>query len=78
MDPVDIDERVAALDAAIARAGSAAVAADAQRKDAMAKMKLAAINARRYVDLAEKNFISAGALEARLQDGQGRPVHGAG
>ncbi len=68
MDPVDIDERVAALDAAIARAGSAAVAADAQRKDAMAKKELAAINARRYVDLAAKNFISAGALEAKLQE----------
>lgn len=68
MDPVDIDERVAALDAAIARAGSAAVAAGAQRKDALAKKELAAINARRYTDLAEKNFISAGALEAKLQE----------
>jgi HlyD family secretion protein len=68
MDPVDIDERVAALDAAIARAGSATAAADAQRKDAIAKKELAALNARRYVDLAEKNFISAGALEARLQE----------
>ncbi len=68
MDPVDIDERVAALGAAIARAGSATVAADAQRKDAVAKKELAAINARRYIDLAEKNFISAGALEARLQE----------
>jgi len=68
MDPVDIDERVAALDAAIARAGSAAAAAEAQRKDALARKELAALNARRYVDLAEKNFISAGALEAKLQE----------
>ncbi len=68
MDPVDIDERVAALDASIARAGSAAAAVEAQRKDASAKKELAAINARRYVDLAEKNFISAGALESRLQE----------
>jgi len=68
MDPVDIDERVAALDASIARAGSAAVAVEAQRKDAVAKRELAAINARRYVDLAEKNFISSGALESRLQE----------
>ncbi len=68
MDPVDIDERVAALDAAIARAGSTAVAADAQRKDAVARKELAAITARRYADLADKNFISAGALEARLQE----------
>ena len=68
MDPVDIDERGAALDAAIARAGSTAVVADAQRKDAVARKELAAITARRYADLAEKNFISAGALEARLQE----------
>ena len=68
MDPVDIDERVAALDASIARAGNAAVAVQAQLKDALAKKELAAINARRYRNLAEQNFISAGALEARLQE----------
>ncbi len=68
MDPVDIDERIAALDASLARAGSAVLAVQAQRKDAVAKKELAAINARRNADLAEKNFISAGALEARLQE----------
>ena len=68
MDPVDIDERGAALDAAIARAGSGAAAAEAQRKDAMAKRELAAVNARRYADLADKSFISTGALEAKLQE----------
>ena len=35
MDPVDLDERLAALDASIARAGSAAAAVEAQRKDAL-------------------------------------------
>ena len=68
MDPVDIDERLAALDAAIARAASAVAAVDAQRQDALARQRLAAINARRYADLAERNFISAGALEARQQE----------
>ncbi|CAN5127362.1 efflux RND transporter periplasmic adaptor subunit [soil metagenome] len=68
MDPVDIDERVAAVDASMARAGSAVLAVQAQREDAVAKKELAAINARRNVDLAAKNFISAGALEARLQE----------
>ncbi len=68
MDPVDIDERLSALDASIARAGSAAAAMEAQRKDALAKKDLAAINARRYADLADRNFISAGALEGRLQE----------
>ena len=68
MDPVDLDQRVAALDAAIARAGSAAAAMEAQRKDALARRELAIGNARRYVDLGEKNFISAGVVEAKLQE----------
>jgi HlyD family secretion protein len=68
MDPVDLDERAAALDASIARAGSAIAAAQAQRQDALAKKELAAINARRYVELGAQNFISAGAVEARLQE----------
>jgi len=68
MDAVDLDERLNALDASLARAGSTAAAAAAQRRDAQAKLELAAINARRYADLAGQNFISAGALEARLQE----------
>jgi HlyD family secretion protein len=68
MDPVDIDERLTALDASIARAASATAAAEAQRKDALAKRELAGMNARRYVELGEKNFISASAVEARLQE----------
>jgi HlyD family secretion protein len=68
MDPVDIDERLTALDASIARAASATAAAEAQRKDVLAKRELAGMNARRYVELGEKNFISASAVEARLQE----------
>jgi HlyD family secretion protein len=68
MDPVDLDERTAALDASIARAGSAMAAADAQRRDALAKRELAAVNARRYQELGAQNFISTGAVETRLQE----------
>ena len=68
MDPVDLDERTAALDASVARAGSAMAAAEAQRRDAQARKELAAVNARRYVELGRQNFISAGAVEARLQE----------
>ena len=68
MDPVDLDERTAALDASVAGAGSAMAAADAQRRDAQARKELAAVNARRYVELGQQNFISAGAVEARLQE----------
>lgn len=68
MDPVDLDERSAALDASVARARSAMDAAEAQRRDAQARRELAAVNARRYVELGRQNFISAGAVEARLQE----------
>lgn len=68
MDPVDLDPRVSALDASIARAGSAVAAAEAQRHDALARQSLAAANAQRYVELGTQNFISAGAVEARLQE----------
>lgn len=68
MDPVDLDERTAALDASVARAGSAMAAADAQRRDAQARKELTAVNARRYVELGQQNFISTGAVEARLQE----------
>ena len=68
MDPVDLDERAAALEASMARAGSAAAAAEAQRRDALARRELAAANAQRYVDLGAKNFISASAVEGKRQE----------
>jgi len=68
MDPMDLDERTAALDASVARADSAMAAANAQRRDAQARKELAAVNARRYVELGQQNFISAGAVEVRLQE----------
>lgn len=68
MDPVDIDQRLASLDAAIERAKSAQLAAQAQQADAMARRELALSNMRRNQDLADKSFISSGALEARAQE----------
>jgi len=68
MDPVDLDQRLSALDAALARATSTQAAAQAQVTDASARRDLAAINARRNQDLAAQNFISPGALEGRLQE----------
>ena len=68
MDPVDLDQRLVALDAALARAGSTQAAAQAQVADATARRALAALNAKRNQDLATQNFISASALEARLQE----------
>ncbi len=68
MDPVDLDQRLAALDASLARAQSAHQAAGAQVADAQARRALAAANLKRNQDLANQNFISAGALEARSQE----------
>ena len=68
MDPVDIAQRLEASQATVARAGSALQAAQAQLADAQARRELAGINAKRNQDLAAQNFISAGALEARLQE----------
>jgi len=68
MDPVDLEQRLASLDASLARAASARMAAAAQLIDAGARRELAAVNYRRNQDLANQNFISAGALEARLQE----------
>jgi HlyD family secretion protein len=67
MDPVDLNQRVAALDASLARAGSAQSAAQAQLLDARARSALAATTTQRNQELARQNFISAGALDASLQ-----------
>lgn len=68
MDPVDLAQRQTALAASTARADSAQAAAIAQLHDAQARQALARINARRNAELAERHFISAGALEARMQE----------
>lgn len=68
MDPVDLDQRLRALDAALERGASTQAAARAQVADATARRDLAAINVQRNQDLAAKNFISPGALESRLQE----------
>lgn len=68
MDPVDLDQRLAALDASLARAQSTQQSAGAQVADAQARRALAAANLRRNEDLAKQAFISAGALEARAQE----------
>jgi HlyD family secretion protein len=68
MDPVDMDNRLAALDAAMARGASAIAAAEAQTVDTAARRELAVANARRYVELGQQNFMSAGAVEAKVQE----------
>lgn len=68
MDPVDLDQRIVALDASLARTRSAQAAAQAQVQDALARQQLSAGNLRRNEDLARQSFISPGALESRQQE----------
>lgn len=68
MDPVDLDERIGALAASVARANSAILAAEAQQQDAGARHRLAAANTRRYLDLGEKKFVSPSAVEIKQQE----------
>lgn len=68
MDPVDLDQRVAALDATLSKARSAMAVVEAQKQDALSKRELAAINARRYVDLGAQKFVSQGVVDSRLQE----------
>ena len=68
LDPVDLEQRLAALDASIERGRSLLAAGEAQARDARARRELADANLRRYADLSRSDFISAGALEARQQE----------
>ena len=68
MDPVDLEQRLTALDASLARARSAQAAAQAQVADATARQQLSVGNLRRNEDLARQQFISPGALEGRQQE----------
>lgn len=68
MDPVDMDQRLTALDAALKRAVNTQAAAAAQVTDAAARRDLAATNMKRNQDLAVQSFISPGALESRMQE----------
>lgn len=70
MDPVDLDARMNSAAAASARAKSAVTTAQAQLQDAQSRQTLAASEARRYVDLGHKGFVSQSVVDGRLQQQQ--------
>ena len=70
MDPVDLDKRVASAAAAATRGQSAVATAQAQVQDAKSRQALAASEARRYVDLGKKNFVSQSVVDTKLQQQQ--------
>ena len=68
MDPVDLDQRLAATGAAAARAKNAVDTAAAQLDDSVARREVAAANARRYKDLAKRGFVSLAVTESKTQE----------
>lgn len=70
MDPVDLDARLAAQDAAVQRAASTGRAAEAQVRELEAKTSYAQSQARRFEELARTGAVSKDSLEARQQEFQ--------
>lgn len=70
MDPVDLDDRIRAQQAALRRTEANALAAEAQVADAAARSSFAASQARRYDELLESHTVSEESAEARRQESQ--------
>ncbi|WP_296805478.1 efflux RND transporter periplasmic adaptor subunit [Thiocapsa sp.] len=70
MDPVDLDDRVAAADAALHRAESGVVAAHAQVGDAQARRDFASAQVARYEQLLLSRTASEDTAEAKRQEAQ--------
>ncbi len=68
MDPVDLDDRVAALDAALKRAAAQVMVAEAQILDAAARKTYAETQAQRYEQLLQARTVSAESLDAKQQE----------
>lgn len=68
MDPVDLDDRVAALAAALKRAKAQVTAAEMKTADAMVRMTYAETQARRYEQLFAVHTVSAEQLDAKRQE----------
>lgn len=70
MDPVDLDDRIAAQEATISRAEAAVRAAEAQVQDVSARRSFAAHQADRYRALSKAQVVSQEIVDAKLQEHQ--------
>jgi HlyD family secretion protein len=70
MDPVDVDDRIAALDASIKRAEATILAADAQVQEAVARKSYADAQAQRYEQLWQTRAVTQVAVETKQQERQ--------
>lgn len=70
MDPVDLEERIAAQTSALMRAEAAALAADAQVREALARKAYAEKQAARYEKLLQAHAVSEEGASAKHQEQQ--------
>lgn len=70
MDPVDMNSKIAAKDAAIKRAKASVVAAQARVNDSAARASYAKSQSQRYEQLANAHTVSAEVAEAKHQEYQ--------
>lgn len=68
MDPVDLDDRVMAQDAAFRRVGASVLSSEAQVRDTKARYEYADSQARRYRELLEKGSVAVVAAETKEQE----------
>ena len=68
MDPVDLDDRIAAQEAALKRAGSAVLAAEAQVREVLARKTYAEKQASRYEQLLKARSVSEESVEGKRQE----------
>lgn len=70
MDPVDLDERLSAQEAALQRGEAAVRAAEAQEQDVAARFAYASSQVQRYEKLLPTGAVSVEAVDARRQESQ--------
>lgn len=70
MDPVDLDDKVMAEDAAFRRLEASVLSSEAQVRDARARFEYADSQARRYRELLERGSVAVVAAEAKEQERQ--------
>ncbi len=70
MDPVDLDDRIAAQDAALKRGESVVLAAEAQVRETLARKSYAENQASRYEQLLQARSVSEEAVEGKRQERQ--------
>lgn len=70
MDPVDLDDRIAAQEASLKRAESVVLAAEAQVREALARKTYAEKHASRYEQLLQTRSVSEEMVEGKRQERQ--------